>query len=93
MTIGLDRIVLQGVESEHVVAWGQARGISRFQGVFFDHAQAAARMAGCPGAQACTLRQCVGRASSQGIAGRAGCTNPALLDTASIAAQGGDGRH
>jgi hypothetical protein len=88
VAVGLQRIVLQGVDSEHAVAWGQARGISRFQGVFFDHAQAAARMAGCPGAPACTLRQCVGRASSQGIAGRAGCTNPALLDSASIG--GGD---
>jgi len=96
VAIGLNRIVLQGVDSEQAVAWGQARGISRFQGAFFDHAQAAARMAGCPGAPACTLRQCVGRASSQGIAGRAGCTNPALLDTASIGPhsgpQGGDGR-
>jgi hypothetical protein len=92
LAIGVDRIVLQGADSEHAVAWGQARGIARFQGAFFDHAQAAARMAGCPGASACTLRQCVGRASSQGIAGRAGCTNPALLDNASIGPQGGDGR-
>jgi len=90
--IGMDRIVLQGVESEQGVAWGQARGISRFQGGFFDHAQAAARMAGCPAANACTLRQCVSRAGSQGVAGRAGCTNPALLDSASIAG-GGGGRH
>jgi hypothetical protein len=91
--ISMDRIVLKGVDSEHAVAWGQARGISRFQGAFFDHAQAAARMAGCSGASACTLRQCVSRAGSQGVAGRAGCTNPALLDHASIGRNGGDGRH
>jgi hypothetical protein len=89
--IGTDRIVLQGVDTEQGVAWGQARGISRFQGGFFDHVQAAARMAGCSGASACTLRQCVSRAGSQGVAGRAGCTNPALLDTVSIT--GGGGRH
>jgi hypothetical protein len=83
--IGMDRVVLQGVDSEQGVGWGQARGISRFQGGFFDHAQAAARMAGCPAASACTLRQCVSRAGSQGVAGRAGCTNPALLDSATIA--------
>jgi EAL domain-containing protein (putative c-di-GMP-specific phosphodiesterase class I) len=90
--IGMGRVVLQGVESDQGVAWGQARGISRFQGGFFDHAQAAARMAGCPAASACTLRQCVSRAGSQGIAGRAGCTNPALLDSASITG-GEGGRH
>jgi EAL domain-containing protein (putative c-di-GMP-specific phosphodiesterase class I) len=78
--IGFRNIVLQGVETEHGVAWGQARGIGRFQGTFFDHAQGAARMAACAGAAACTLRQCVARASFQGVAGRAGCTVPALLD-------------
>ncbi len=83
-TIGPDRIVLQGVETEQAVAWGQTRGISLFQGAFLDHAQAAARMASCPAASGCTLRQCVSRAASLGVAGRAGCTNPALLDSASI---------
>jgi len=91
--IGFHRIVLQGLESEHGLAWGQARGIRRFQGAFFDNAQAAARMAGCQGAPACTLRQCVSRAGSLGIAGRAGCTMPALLDSASMpgASLGGRG--
>jgi hypothetical protein len=88
--VGMDRIVLQGVESEQGLVWGKARGISRFSGGFFDQVQAAARMAGCPAAGACTLRQCVTRAGSQGATGRAGCTNPALLDSASI---GGGGRH
>jgi hypothetical protein len=82
--IGFRNIVLQGVDSEHGVAWGQSRGIGRFQGMFFDHAQGAARMAACPSASACTLRQCVSRASFQGVAGQAGCTVPALLDRAAM---------
>jgi hypothetical protein len=93
--IGFRNIVLQGVDSEQGVVWGQARGIGRFQGLFFDHAQAAARMADCAGAPACTLRQCVARASSQGVAGRAGCTVPALLDSAAMpgAAKAGGAGH
>jgi hypothetical protein len=82
--IGFKHVVLQGVDSEHGLAWGFTRGITRFQGVFLDNAQGAARMAGCAGAPACTLRQCVTRAGSLGVAGRAGCTNPALLDMASM---------
>jgi len=79
--LGPAKFVLQGVDSEHAVAWGQSRGITRFQGPFLDQVQGATRMAACPAASACTLRQCVSRAAAQGIAGRTGCTNPALLDS------------
>jgi hypothetical protein len=78
--IGAGRVVLQGVENEQALAWGQARGITHYQGTLLDHAQAAARMAGCRAASACTLRQCTSRATSLGLPGRTGCANPALLD-------------
>ena len=75
------RTVLQGVDSELALAWGQARGITLFQGAFLDQAQAASRMTRCHSASACTLRQCCSRGSAVGTPGRAGCGNPALLDS------------
>jgi hypothetical protein len=75
------RTVLQGVDSQLALAWGQARGITLFQGPFLDQAQAASRMARCHSASACTLRQCCTRGSAVGMPGRAGCGNPALLDS------------
>ncbi len=82
--IGPQNIVLQDVASEQAMAWGQARGICRFQGPFLDHAQAASRLACCPHARACTLRQCASRAASKTVAGRDGCGNLPLLDTATV---------
>jgi hypothetical protein len=80
--IGPERIVLQRAGSETALHWGLARGIRRFQGRHVDAMQAAARITTCPAASACSLRQCLERASAAGPAGRHGCTNPALLDAA-----------
>ncbi len=79
---GIDpsRIVLQAVDSQLALAWGQAHGITLFQGPFLDQVQAATRMARCHSAAACTLRQCSARGSAVGLPGRVGCGNPALLD-------------
>jgi EAL domain-containing protein (putative c-di-GMP-specific phosphodiesterase class I) len=78
--IGPDRLVLQHVESEAALVWGQAHGIKRFQGFFLDSIQAAARIGVCHSARACTLRQCTTRAASFSPAMRVGCGNPGLLD-------------
>ncbi len=78
--LGPDRIVLQRAEGEEALVWGQARGISRYQGFFFDAVQAASRITGCHSARACSLRQCTVRAGTLNPAVRAGCGNPALLD-------------
>jgi hypothetical protein len=85
--LGPDRIVLQRAEGEEALVWGQARGISRYQGFFLDSVLAAARIAGCHSARACSLRQCTGRASTLNPAVRAGCGNPALLDMPPALAQ------
>jgi hypothetical protein len=85
--IGADRLVLQGVDSEKAMAWGQAFGLTRFQGPFLEHVQAAKRMSVCAGAPACTLRQCSARCGSQSKAGRAGCTQPGLLDPSILSLQ------
>jgi hypothetical protein len=77
------QIILQGVESEQAVIWGQAQGIDRFQGRYLDLVQAATRMGSCFAASNCTVRQCTDRASSLSHAGRAGCLNRALLDAPS----------
>jgi hypothetical protein len=79
--IAPSRIILQDVESDQAVIWGQAMGISRFQGRYLDMVQAATRMGGCFAASNCTLRQCTDRAASLSNAGRAGCLNKALLDS------------
>jgi EAL domain-containing protein (putative c-di-GMP-specific phosphodiesterase class I) len=78
--LGPERIVLQRAESEAALVWGQSRGITRFQGFFLDAVQAAARIAVCHSARACTLRQCTTRSGALNPALRAGCGNPALLD-------------
>jgi EAL domain-containing protein (putative c-di-GMP-specific phosphodiesterase class I) len=78
--LGPERIVLQRADSEAALAWGQSRGISRFQGYFLDAVQAAARIAVCHSAHACTLRQCTTRGGALNPTLRAGCGNPALLD-------------
>ncbi|HTZ70820.1 MAG TPA: hypothetical protein VMB71_09245 [Acetobacteraceae bacterium] len=80
--IGPERIVLQRAESEEALVWGQANGIARYQGYYLDAVQAAARIANCHSARACTLRQCVSRAGTLSPAIRAACGNPGLLDMA-----------
>lgn len=78
--LGPDRIVLQRAEGEEALIWGQARGITRYQGFFLDAVQAASRIAVCHSARACSLRQCTTRAGTLNPAMRSGCGNPALLD-------------
>jgi EAL domain-containing protein (putative c-di-GMP-specific phosphodiesterase class I) len=80
--IGPERLVLQHAESEAALLWGQVHGIMRFQGYYLDAVQAAARIAGCHSARACTLRQCITRAASLSPQVRVGCGNPGLLDMA-----------
>jgi len=82
--LGPGRVVLARAESEDALVWGQSRGITRYQGYFLDAVQAAARMAGCHSAKACSLRQCMTRAGILSAAGRAGCGNPAQLDLAPV---------
>lgn len=79
--IGASRLLLARAETEEALVWGQSRGITRFQGYFLDAVQAAARIGICHSARACSLRQCMSRAGTFSPAGRAGCGNPALLDT------------
>jgi EAL domain-containing protein (putative c-di-GMP-specific phosphodiesterase class I) len=81
---GAAQIVLYGVDSETAISWGRTHGIRLYQGPFLDQAQAAARMGYCPGADSCTLRQCATRAGALGAGGRAGCTQPALLESAEL---------
>jgi hypothetical protein len=81
---GARHFVLDGVDSETAISWGRTHGIRLYQGPFLDHAQAAARMDHCPGADACTLRQCTARAGALSASARAGCTQPALLDSADL---------
>jgi hypothetical protein len=80
--IGPERLILHQAESEAALVWGQAHGISRYQGFFLDAVQGAARISGCHSARACTLRQCVTRAATLNPAQRVGCGNPGLLDMA-----------
>ena len=75
------RIILQGVDSDQAVIWGQSVGIGRYQGRYLDLVQAATRMGACFAAANCTVRQCTDRAASLSNAGRTGCLNKALLDT------------
>ncbi len=78
--IAPSRIILQGVESDQAVAWGQAQGIGCYQGRYLDLIQAATRMGECFAASNCTVRQCTDRAATLSNAGRTGCLNKALLD-------------
>ena len=81
------RIVLQGVDCPHAVAWGQARGLLLYEGPFLDQIQAARRMDTCEHAECCTLGQCCDRARAAGRWGRTGCREPALLDADGAPAQ------
>jgi hypothetical protein len=74
------RIILYQADSEAAVRWGLAQRIRMFQGRHIDQMLAVQRMIGCPGAAACTPRQCVERAAVTGGAVRASCTNLPLLD-------------
>ena len=80
--LGVHRVVLARVETAAAVAWGMRHGIPVFQGRHIDGLLAAARVRACPAAAGCVARQCQERATATGAAGRAGCTNPALLDAA-----------
>lgn len=79
--IGPGKIILQKADTEDAVRWGIARGIRRFQGRHIDAILAAGRLALCPAAGACTLRQCIERERAVTPAGRTGCKNLPLLDT------------
>ena len=78
------RLVLHRVESRAALAWGMEHGITRFQGRHVDALLAGGRLADCPQASACTLRQCVERAAATGSAGRVGCRNTTRLDSAAV---------
>ena len=77
-----ERLLLHRVETEAALAWGLERGIMRFQGRYVDAMLAAERLRACPQSAACTLPQCVERASATGPAARTGCRNTTLLDRA-----------
>ena len=79
--VGPDRIVLQHAGTEAAIAWGLNQGIGRFQGAYIDDRLAGLRVRACPRGKGCTRHQCAERASATGAAGRAGCRNPALLDS------------
>jgi hypothetical protein len=79
--LGVDRIVLARTENEAALTWGMAHGIRLFQGRQIEAMLGASRMLGCPRAAACTLRQCIERASAIARSGRTGCTNLPLLDS------------
>ena len=78
--IGVDRVVLTGADAEAPLQWGLVQGIRRFQGSHVDAMLAASRLAACAEAGACTMRQCIERASAVALGGRAGCRNLGLLD-------------
>lgn len=80
--IGPDRILLHRADSERAIAWGLGMGIARYQGHYIDFMLAAERLKQCPQRQGCALRQCADRAGTTAPSARAGCANPALLDTA-----------
>ena len=88
--LGLERVLLDGADAAEAVAWGQAVGITRFQGSFLDSVQGATRMFFCQTASLCSLRQCVSRGASAGMPGRAGCAHPAMLDLPPEAPPGAD---
>lgn len=80
--LGGSRVVLHRAETEEALSWGLAHGIHRFQGRHVDAMLAAGRIGACSYGTGCTLRQCVERGSATGPVGRAGCSNPVLLDAA-----------
>jgi hypothetical protein len=80
--IGLERLVLAGADREEAMRWGIRQGIRRFQGRHVEAMLGASRILACPQGRAdaaCSLRQCVERASAVAASGRTGCGNPALL--------------
>jgi hypothetical protein len=79
-SIGAGRVVLQDADCEAALIWGQAHGITHYQGPYIDAVQAASRIAVCHGARACSLRQCNSRGRSMSASARSGCSNPGLLD-------------
>ena len=80
--LGVGRVVLARAESAAAVQWGLQQGIALFQGRHIDALLATARVQACPAAARCVVRQCQERGYATGAAGRAGCSNPALLDAA-----------
>ncbi len=76
----LRRCLLLGCDGPEALAWGQSRGISRFVGPHVDTVLAAARLAGCREAAACSQRQCGERGAATASAARTACRNQALLD-------------
>ena len=80
--VGRSRIVLQRADTEEALRWGLGHGIRRFQGRHVDAILAASRVEACPHAASCTLRQCMEREFATSPAGRSGCRNLGLLDTA-----------
>jgi hypothetical protein len=84
-----NRIVLHRAETEAALAWGQAHGISRFQGRHVDAMLGAGRILHCPLSRGCTLRQCIERGAAIADVGRSGCGNVAMLDGADVSLRGG----
>jgi len=82
--VGFEKVILSRCDSETAVSWGLSVGIRMFQGRFLDSMIAAAAMASCDQASACTLGQCIRRHGV--IAGRARgeCGNPRQLDLFSL---------
>lgn len=74
------RTVLVGCDGPEALAWGRARGITRFSGAHVEAVLAAARLGHCREAAGCTQRQCEERASATAEPGRTACRNHTLLD-------------
>lgn len=83
LALGGARVVLHRAETEAALRWGLTHGIRRFQGRHVDAMLAAGRIGACAHGGGCSLRQCIERASATGPGGRAGCSNPTLLDAPS----------
>ncbi len=83
LALGSARVVLHRAETEAALSWGLTHGIRRFQGRHVDAMLAAGRIGACAHGGGCSLRQCIERASATGPGGRAGCSNPTLLDAPS----------
>lgn len=86
--IGAERLLLAGADQEEALHWGLLQGFRRFQGRHVDAMLAASRLATCPHASGCTLRQCSERALAVAMAGRLGCLDAARLDGVSQARGG-----
>jgi len=73
------RLVLTGCDGPEALDWGRSQGITHFAGPHIEALLAAARLAACPKAVACSQPQCAERAATTGPAARAACRNPVLL--------------